>query len=343
MLKESIKNLKRVQIFQLARRYKWPLIGGSILFFLLKVLWWDGVQFIGPIPPTGQPKIVFLSCRVGAIWGEIYSMNLDGSEKTLLLSYPINRVNTRGNVHLEHPVIRPDRKQIAYYMRQNYSQSIWTMNMDGSGNRRITPWAYVTSNPSYTADGRNILFGYLYPSMTDTPSEVYSMNTKGKRWHHIGRYMDNNSRMEIQKISDPQGPWIGADSTGDWFRPVARRTKITHADGKTFPLPKLAQEGFGFSLNPTRSQFVFCASSSPLTAQIYLMNTNGTGLVRLTSDKTSKRNPRFTPDGQQIVFISGDDRRTKDENADIYIMNADGTNQHALTQTPQNEEWFDVK
>jgi TolB protein len=270
-------------------------------------------------------------------------MNLDGSEKTLLLSYPVDRVHTRGNVHLEHPVIRPDRRQIAYYMRQNYQQSIWTMNMDGSWNKRITPWASIASSPNYTPDGRHILFGYLYPSVTDTPAEVYSMNTRGKRWCHIGRYMDSNARLEIQKISNPQGPWIVAESTGDWFMPIARNTKILHADGRNFPLPELAQKGGGFSLNPAHSQFVFCASSSRLNVQIYKMNTDGTGLVQLTSDNASKRLPQFTPDDKQVLFIHGDDRHSKNENADIYIMNADGTNQHALTQTPQNEEWFDVK
>lgn len=319
------------------------MIVGLALFCILKALWWDNVQFIGPVPPKGQPKIVFLSCRVGEIWGEIYSMNLDGSEKTLLLSYPVDRIHTRGNVHLEHPVIRPDRRQIAYYMRQNYKQSIWTMNMDGSWNKRITPWASVAASPNYTPDGRSILFGYLYPSVTDTPAEVYSMNTKGKRWRHIGRYMDSDARLEIQKISDPQGPWIVAESTGDWFLPIARNTEIVHADGRSFALPKLAQKGSGFSLNPGHSQFVFCASPSHFNVQIYKINTDGSGLVQLTSDKASKRLPRFTPDGKQIVFIHGDLRRGTGENADIYIMNADGTNQRALTQTSQNEAWFDVK
>ena len=272
-------------------------------------------------------------------------MNLDGSEKTLLLSYPVDFKNTGDNIHLEHPVIRPDRKQIAYYMRQNYQQSIWTMNMDGSSNRRITPWAYIVASPNYTSDGRRILFSYLSPGVTDTPAEVYSMNTKGKRWRHIGKYMESNARGEIDETSDPQGPWIFAESTGDWFTPIGQKTKIVHSNGKTFPLPKMAQNGSEFSLNATRSQFTFCASSSlsPFDRQIYTMNTDGTRIVRLTSDSASKRNPRFTPDGKQIVFIHGDKRHAKNENVDVYIMSTDGTKQQALTQTTQNEEWFDVK
>lgn len=156
--------------------------------------------------------------------------------------------------------------------------------------------------------------------------------------------MDSNARLEIQKTSDPQGPWIVAESSGDWFRPIARNSKILHADGRNFPLPKLAQEGGSFSLNAAHSQFVFCAKSSPsFKVQIYKLNTDGTGLVRLTSDQASKRLPLFTPDDKHIVFIHGDERDGKNQNADIYIMNADGTNQRALTQTPQNEEWFDVR
>lgn len=313
--------------------------GAAVVLALLGVLkWcWDGVQFIGPIPPAGPPKIVYLSCRMGHIWGEIYSMNLDGSEKTLLLTYPLDRTDTRHNVHLEAPVIRPDRRSIAFYIRRQYQQSIWTMNLDGSGQNRLTPWVYIAARPRFTADGRNIVFGYLVPEVTDNPANVYVMNTKGKRWRHIRDDAEKNIGMQIQQLLNPEGPWLTTEIAMPGFIPPARRySSIVHADGQTFPLPEIAQRGREFSLSPDRSTFLFSAG------QIYRINTDATGLTRLTSQLTPRPTfdlyPKFTPDGQQIVFISN-----RDGNDEIYIMNADGTNQRNLTTTALNESWFDVR
>ena len=82
-----------------------------------------------------------------------------------------------------------------------------------------------------------------------------------------------------------------------------------------------------------------------MNRQIFKMNSDGTGLVQLTNDFFSTNLPKFTPDGRQIVFIGGIFKRGANKNVsnEIYIMNADGTNPRQLTNTPQNEEWFDVR
>ena len=38
--------------------------------------------------------------------------------------------------------------------------------------------------------------------------------------------------------------------------------------------------------------------------EIYLMNTDGTGLVRVTHSADEKAGPQFSADGQRIVFSS---------------------------------------
>ena len=57
------------------------------------------------------------------------------------------------------------------------------------------------------------------------------------------------------------------------------------------------------------------------------MNANGTHRIRLTTDLRSGsdgcNNPIWSPDGQRIAFVSG--------HINIYVMNADGTNQTRLT------------
>ncbi|MBI3250188.1 MAG: PD40 domain-containing protein [Deltaproteobacteria bacterium] len=60
--------------------------------------------------------------------------------------------------------------------------------------------------------------------------------------------------------------------------------------------------------------------------EIYTMNSDGTGVARLTNNPAIDRDPVWSPDGTRIAFAS-----TRDGSGDIYIMNADGSNMNRLT------------
>lgn len=60
---------------------------------------------------------------------------------------------------------------------------------------------------------------------------------------------------------------------------------------------------------------------------IWVMNANGTGLQQLTDSPERDIEPDWSPDGEQIVFSSG---RDDPRHTQLYIMNADGSNQHRL-------------
>ena len=61
--------------------------------------------------------------------------------------------------------------------------------------------------------------------------------------------------------------------------------------------------------------------------EIYVMNNDGTGQVRLTNNPGADSFPAFSPDGRRIAFVS---QNTSGAFA-IKLMNADGTNQTELT------------
>jgi len=64
-------------------------------------------------------------------------------------------------------------------------------------------------------------------------------------------------------------------------------------------------------------------------AEVYVVNSDGTGQTNLTNSSGDDAFPAFSPDGTRIAFISD-----RDGNLEIYVMNSDGTDQTNLT----NEE-----
>src|SRR5918996_3202606 len=67
-------------------------------------------------------------------------------------------------------------------------------------------------------------------------------------------------------------------------------------------------------------------------SEIYVMNADGTGLLRLTNDAGRDVDPAWSPDGKRIAFAS--DRAGK---SDIYVMNADGSNLVRRTQSAKED------
>jgi Tol biopolymer transport system component len=67
-------------------------------------------------------------------------------------------------------------------------------------------------------------------------------------------------------------------------------------------------------------------------SEIYVMNVDGTGLLRLTNDAGRDADPAWSPDGKRIAFASD-----REGSSDIYVINADGSHLVRRTQTGRSE------
>ncbi len=92
---------------------------------------------------------------------------------------------------------------------------------------------------------------------------------------------------------------------------------------------RAAQLALEPSNNVTKIAF---ASDRDGNFEIYVMDADGGGQIRLTVNPGEDHQPSWSPDGNRIAFVS-----TRDGNAEIYVMNNDGSNQTRLTNNAADD------
>ena len=74
------------------------------------------------------------------------------------------------------------------------------------------------------------------------------------------------------------------------------------------------------------------ASTSDAAADLYIIQANGSGLRRLTSNATDDDSPNWSPDGSRLTFASN-----RSGNYEIYTMRIDGTDLRRLTSSTASD------
>ncbi|HYU38275.1 MAG TPA: tetratricopeptide repeat protein, partial [Acidimicrobiia bacterium] len=266
-------------------------------------------------------KIVFVTDRdgpdpIGHLGNsEIYVMNPDGSDQ--------RRLTVHDGID-NQPAWSPDGKRIAFSRGLVTGVDVFVMNADGSEQKRVT---HLTDTdlggglgPTWSPDGTRIAFqSYVQP-------DIYVINVDGTGL----RNLTNHPARDLQPAWSPDGSRIAFLSNRDG-RP---EVYVMNADG-TGPvrLTVNAQSSEGTprwnpspAWSPDGTKIAF-ASDRDGDVEIYVMNADGTGLVRLTFNPGEDGEPSWSPDGRRIAF-----HRRVLGHAQVFVMNADGSNVTRLTE-----------
>lgn len=246
--------------------------------------------------------------------------------------------------------------KIAFLREENDVTRLYTMKPDGSHLTRVTTPPNEQDNdtdPSFSCDGRDIVFVSWYPPAENSTrngliNDIYVVQADGKSASGKspnGKSPNGSGRTRLTKTSgrylspvfSPDGKQIAFYSD----EPVglylmnrqARSTPRIIWKPKSGKSPGLIQGRISF--NPDGRKITFAANSDfkgkhgrqvgPIS--IYAVNTDGTGLKRLTNTFTNDLNPSFSPNGRKIVFSSGNGLVG---HTYIHTMNSDGTGRKTI-------------
>jgi hypothetical protein len=237
------------------------------------------------------------------------------------------------------------------------SSLVWTSSIDGQigtgesfstsslsvGTHTITLTA-TDSDGGSSSTSINITVSSVGPTLPPPgPSEgkIAFVSDRDRRWGEI--YVMDPDGSNVQRITYTSPGWGGVSSPT--WSPDGREIAflygggagicIMNTDGTNMQKMQFASLTCGmYSLNwsPDGTKFAFVACDGIEGYNIYTANIDGSHLQKLTNDGNCWLELTWSPDGR-IAFASnrGPERIFK-----VYVMNADGTNQHILPNFPSS-------
>jgi Tol biopolymer transport system component len=237
--------------------------------------------------PDGK-RIAFQSTRDNPN-GEIYAMNADGSGLVRITTSPFGGSS--------QPSWSKDGKQIVYVRASTRldpnlpapsDAEIYVMNADGTGSKLLTDNNSPDFAPSWSPDGRQIVFVSARDHIGTGGSDLYSMNPDGTGVTRLTRQLG-----DVDYPSwDPHGRKIAFSVNS-----LSAATGIYVLDATSLGLTRITFAGPQIDVDPSwspdGSQLVF-TSKRDLNTNIYAMNADGTKQTVLVGFPSSDVTPRWS-------------------------------------------------
>ncbi len=231
--------------------------------------------------------------------------------------------------------------QITFVSKRDGNAEIYVMDADGGNQRRLTNHPDNDWFPSWSPDGKRIVFfsnrdGHVIRG--GSAYEIYVMDADGGNPQNL----TNDLNDDRSPSWSPDGKRIVFVSDRDGFKNddgvITDEIYVMDADGSNPQnLTNDLNDDRSPSWSPDGKRIAFVSQreghfkgAAGITDEIYVMDADGGNQQRLTENHKNDWFPSWSPDGKRIAFAS--ERKGDLVNFEIYVMDADGGNQQRLTE-----------
>jgi TolB protein len=243
-----------------------------------------------------------------------------------LLPYIFSNYTVPTKAILGDKIQSDSSKNILFVSDKTGNQDIYRMDLETKKTENLTNNPANDMNPQVSPDGRFIVF---YANRHGD-NDIYRMNLKDLTVTQLTK----DSSDEYDPAYSPDGQKIVYKSTrGDKLGDIF----IMNADGthptNITPKKNTTEEWSPKFSNDGKKIFFVSRKDSSLSDEIYDMNTDGSGITRLTNNNVPDWYPAINPKNNAILFISRTNSAAKD---DLFVMD---TNKkiRQLTKLPGND------
>lgn len=212
------------------------------------------------------------------------------------------------------------------FWRETPWPSLWSVQPDGSGLRRIYDTRQNAKRPRLSPDGEWIAFDGASPGkgpLSDFDVQVVRVDGSDRRT------LAGTPEYEVDAQWSPNGTTLCYSSyrhTGETDEWLASRMWTVRAEGGD---RKMVGLGSGARWSPDGKQLVFNAPTKENDGDLFVMNADGTDRRRLMATPELEQVADWSPDGRTILFT-----QFNGSGADVMVMDVDGGNVRTLTELP---------
>jgi Tol biopolymer transport system component len=257
---------------------------------------------------------------------QIYTVNPDGTDQREL-------THASNGVQVDMPDWSPDGSRIAYVSNTSGNYDVMVMNADGTGQYVLAHsagWDY--QQPRWSPDGSRFAVVRCNNSYGYCDLDTMRSDGTGRRLL-VGSHVDN---------SDPS--WSPDGSKIAFFSNRAGLIGavwiVNSSGGGLRRLTRPAIEACSPSWSPLGNRILFTSDCDRPNPHTWVMNPDGTRARRLSPEPPNKAAAfgSYSPDGRHIVLISD---VQVGFGADVYTMNANGTNFAPIVTDHRHVFWTD--
>jgi TolB protein len=278
---------------------------------------------------THKPADVGLGCY------QMYIMDLESDTIRLVSTgmgattcgyfFPGDRRVLYSSTHAKGPNCPPKPKREGAYRWALDDYDLYAVRIHGQEMQKLTSTPGYDAEATVSPNGKTI----VWTSVKDGDLDIYAMDLDGTRVRRLtddvgydgGAFFSPDSKRIVYRASHPTDPAEVSRYkellAQQLVEPGQLELFVMHADGTNKqPVTSNGASNFSPFFHPDGRRIIFSSNVESRgeggrpSFHLYLINDDGTGQERLTTEGHFNSFPMFSPDGKRLVWVS--DRNTKE-------------------------------